>query len=623
MATIPIYQQQVDAKPTPGFRQESVATPGLLGGAADTLVQAGKSMAAIGGQLELAQERQDMTAVLSVEAARKEKMISFDAEMRKTRAGGNAEGATQYVKQWWDGAAKEDTANLNDTQRAVYQRRMAATRLEHIHTSSQFEAHQLDQYLGDTTKAAVVSATNTAAANAFNKEAGKVDEVSIALQDEAIVTALTALAKRKGEAKKGPNGEPSPLEVAIGEARTRMHKEVLQALPPEHARDYFNAHEKEIDGSQRDSLGKAARAQTADALGRNAAKEEIAAAGGYGAGADVIFERLDKRFGSDTVTLKAAHQAASEMIGAFKDGEKTRLGATEAAVQRRLLQGESWAVVKQGPEFKKLTYDSGPTGADIASRLSAQEDQRAATRASRAASESSRSYTEAAHRQIDLGKAGQNEYLSLILDPEKLAAVPDNDLINARSRMNDQQVHDLVTRKLQLTKGADALNAAKLDANTAKLVLRSVGLPVDKKPSEMSDDDHRRVEQTTIAAQQALADAGKAKGRAITDPTERYEIAKKAVFDIVRVPGFFFGGTDLPVSALTPAEMAKAVVNTDLGKVELAKIPEDFRKKAAADYEAKGKTLTQRSLARDWLYSNQQEAIKKFKGPTGPYMGGK
>ncbi len=44
-----------------------------------------------------------------------------------------------------------------------------------------------------------------------------------------------------------------------------------------------------------------------------------------------------------------------------------------------------------------------------------------ATRASRAASASSRSYTEAAHKQLDLAKSGMNTYLDLVMNPDKLA----------------------------------------------------------------------------------------------------------------------------------------------------------------------------------------------------------
>lgn len=622
MPTVPIYQQQIEDKPLPGVRQDSVATPTLLGSAGDSAQNLGKGVsdagvgiAAIGYQM---QERQDMTAILQVETARKEAMVAADADMRKNRQGGNAAGVTQDVKKWWDDAAREDLAALQtDNQRDIYKRRLAATRLSNLHSASQFEAQQSDQYLGDTTKAAVTAAINTAAANAINTATGKPDEVGIALQREAITTALAALAKRRGEDKKGPNGEASPLEVATSEAITRMHKEVLQALPPEQARDYFLAHEQEIDGSQRDAIGKAARKETADAVGQKAAKEEIAAAGGYGAGIDVILERLDQRFGTDTVTLKAAHAAAKDMVAAFEHGEQTRMQKGMAAVNSRLLNGETWATVKAGPEYKDLLYNQGPKGVEAAQKIEEHQLSLEATRASRAASLASRSYTEAAHRQIDLGIKGMNSYLDLVMNPDKLAGMTSDQVINLRTEMSDQQVQHLAGMQVQLTKSADALAAAKLDANTFKLVTRDVGLPVDKPPKDISDEDKARIEKLQMAASNALSAANKAKGRPITDPQERYDVVKKAVFDMVRVPGFFnvggYGsGTDVPVSTLTPDEMKSAMVIVPEGRVRLADIPPEFRVRAQREYDAAGRTLTQSQLARAWLL-NRNSSTGKIK----------
>lgn len=620
MATVPVYDNQIEAKALPGFRQESVATPALLGSEADGIAAASKGLtdAGIGGAAVALhiQEKADMSAILGVETARKEAMIAADADLRKNRQGANATGATQDTKRWWDDAAKEDLAVLKtDNQRQVYVRRMAATRLSNIHSVSQFEAQQGDAVLVGSTNAAVAAAINTASANALDSATQKPDEVSIALQQEAITSALTALYTQRGANKKGPNGEPSPLDVALGEAKTRLHKEVLQALPPELARDYFIKHELEIDGSQRDSIGKAARKETADAVGRNAAKTVVAEIG-YGAGIDTILEKLDKQFGSDTVTLKAAHAAAKELVGAFEHGEKTRMDAGMAAVNTRLLQGESWAKVKQGPEYRKLMYDSGPAGVTAAQRIEEHQLGLEATRASRAASVSSRAYTEAAHRQIDLSRSGMNTYLDLVMNPEKLAGMTSNEVINLRTSMSDAQVQHLAQAQLQLTKSAEALSAAKLDTNTFKLVARDVGLPVDKPPKDISDDDKARLERLTLAASNALKAANTAKGKAVTDPQERYDIVKKAVYDMVRVPGFFnvngYGtGTDLAVSTLTPDEMKTAIVVLPEGRVRLMDIPPSFRARAQTEFDKAGRTLTQAQLARAWLLNKNTNTIGK------------
>ncbi len=602
MPTVPVYEQQIEQRPLPGFRQESVATPALLGGAADSLNAAGRGLTDAGVAAFRAQEREDMATVLGVETARKEKVIAFDADLRKNRQGANAAGVAQHAKQWWDDAAREDLAALQtDSQREVYVRRLAATRLSSLNSVSQFEAQQGEAVLVANTKAAVTAAINTAAANALNTATKKPDEVGIALQLEAITTALTALAKRRGEDRKGPNGEASPLDQMIGETTTRLHKEVLKALPPELARDYFIAHEQEIDGSERDALGEAARKETADAVGRNAAKEAIAA---VGYGVDVVLEHLDKKFGSDTATLKAAHAAAKELIAAYEHGEKTRTDSMKASVNRRLLAGESWGAVARSPEYRRLLYDTGPAGVAAAQQIQDHQESLAATRTSRAASAASRSYTEAARRQLDLGRAGLDKYLGLRMDPDKLAAMSSDQIINLRTEMSDTQVQHLAEQHVQLTKSAEALAAAKLDANTFKLIANEVGLRPDEK--KMSENDKARLERLSFAASTALRAASSAKGRAITDPQERYEIVKKAVYDIVRVPGFFsiagYGiGTDLPVSVLAPDELSEALVVVPEGRVRLATIPKSFREYAQEQYAQAGKTLTQRELARAWL----------------------
>ena len=136
-----------------------------------------------------------------------------------------------------------------------------------------------------------------------------------------------------------------------------------------------------------------------------------------------------------------------------------------------------------------------------------------------------------------------NSYLDLVMNPDKLAGMTSDQVINLRTEMSDQQVQHLANMQGQLTKSADALAAAKLDTNTFKLIARDVGLPVDKPPKDISDDDKARIERLQMAASNALKAANAAKGRPVTDPQERYDVVKKAVFDMVRVPGFFKSAT--------------------------------------------------------------------------------
>lgn len=254
MATIPIYDQQVEAKPTPGFRQDSVATPTLLGGAADSAQNFGRGLNAAGADAAKVavsmQEREDMTAVLDVEAARKTAAIAAEADIRKLQ-GANAAGASQKIKEWWDKAAQEDSSLLtSDRQREVYQRRMQPTALQSLYGVSQFEANQGQVALTQAAKASVVSAQDTAAADPTPS--------TVAIQMDAIRQVRTAQATREGWAE-GQGGKPGVLDTVLKDDFTRLHSGVIANLvdkAPDVAREYFKAHKSEIAGGAYDNIEK-------------------------------------------------------------------------------------------------------------------------------------------------------------------------------------------------------------------------------------------------------------------------------------------------------------------------------------------------------------------------------
>lgn len=599
MATVPAYEQQIREAPLPSVRQDSVATPALLGSEADSMAAAGKGMSdagiGLGAIAYHMQERQDMTAILGVEAARKEKMIAADADMRKNMQGANAAGVTQAVKDWWDNAAKEDMAALQtDGQREIYKRRMQATRLTSLHSTSQFETVQSQNALVDSTNAAVQSSINAAAANAINTTTKQPDEVGIALQAESITSALRALGKSRGEDKKGPNGEPSLADVNISKAITEMHKQVIQSLPPELQRDYFLKHEQEIDGSQRDVIGKAAKRETADAVGQDAASKAIAQYG-YDAGIDKIADVLRKQFGTDTVTLKAAITSLKEQVGEYEHGQKTRVEQAAAKVNTALLNGASWGQVSRSPEFRSLITDNGAEGIKMGQTIQDHQESLMATRASRAASEANRSYTQAAHAQIDLSKKGMDTYLDLMLNPDKLAAKTTEQVINLRTQMSDEQVQRLSQAHVQLTKSAEAFAGAKVDAETFKALAINAGLHPDKKLDEGEKD---RLALLKNAVDYRLSALAKAQGKPLT-PEQKVIEAQKAFDDKIRTPGFWSGtimGDTLPAGALTTEER-----NTSLKK----EMPAAFEREATAALVKAGRPVTEDAILQAWALNRK------------------
>src|SRR3990172_5372824 len=172
MPKVPTYDTpQEQARPLPGVRQESVASPALMADAATGglgafskgLLDAGVGASAVSYYMA---DRENATAVLSVETARKEKWITFETDAQKNRQGANAKGLAKDTKDWWDKAAQEDFSALgNDAQRELYKRRMSPQAIQSLSVMSRFQNHQENVALGKATDAAVVAATNSAAAS--------------------------------------------------------------------------------------------------------------------------------------------------------------------------------------------------------------------------------------------------------------------------------------------------------------------------------------------------------------------------------------------------------------------------------------------------------------------------
>lgn len=614
MATVPVYESQVQPRGLPGVRQDSVGSPALFASESDGLTNLSKGASDAGtGMMAVAahmRDREDLTAVLGVEAARKQKMVEFHADMKKNRLGSNADGLVEDTRRWWDEASKEDFEQLKtDRQREVYKQRMSAAALQSMSTASEFQIAQQQVALSQSAKASIVASINSAASNPTAS--------NVALEIDAIRRVNAARAAHEGWAP-GKDGKPSVLDVVNGEDITRLHREVLKNLPPELARGYFEKHKDEIDGQHRDEIGKAAMRDTAEAVGQAAATQVIKEHG-YEAGVDKLSTALREKFGTDTVTLKAAIASLKEQVGEFEHGATTRVNAAAARVNTLLAKGQPWSVVRQSAEFKDLLDNHGPRGVTLARSIDQHEESLNATRASRAQAESGRAYTEAARRQIDLTRAGQATYLDYLMNPEKIAALTSDQVINLRTVIGDDQTQRIAQMHVQLTKGADALQRAKLDNEAFKALV--VGAGMDYKPKPDSDDAKRlitlkeNVDMRLYAAAQAL-------GRPLR-PEEKQKEAKAAFDDTVRVPGFFsiggYGATvggnsagDIPVSALTTEELAKAVIvvrtpaGKTLGRVRAIDMPPDFVNEAEAQLKRAGMPLSQRNVAEMWLKNSDK-----------------
>lgn len=255
MPRVPAYDAQVEARPLPGFRQESVATPALLGGAYDSVAQASKGLSDFGAGVSAVaynmQERENARVVQGLEAVRIEKMIANEADIRQNRQGEKAKNVTVDVKDWWDKAAEEDAPALtNDAQRELYKRRISAHRNQSLKNVSSFEAQQ-NEHAADLDHVANNKAQIDAAAASTAPE-------DIAIAKMRLLKNNEFYAWRKG-LPAGKDGQPGVLDVMNKEDLTRLHESVIRNMVndrPAEAQVYFEENKKEIAGGRYDELSK-------------------------------------------------------------------------------------------------------------------------------------------------------------------------------------------------------------------------------------------------------------------------------------------------------------------------------------------------------------------------------
>lgn len=585
MAVVPKYEPSVEQAALPSFRQESVATPALLGGAADSLANASKGLQTAGqGVAAVAyhmQEKENADAVLQAETKWKTEYVEFQADIGKNRKGDFAKGVTEDTKRWWDESAKKHTEALaNDVQRKLLINRMSAVRLNSFESVSKFEAAERERSLDLSATASKVASIDLAASS------GDPASVEVALRDIAKINAFTA-------ARKGIT-DPTVLEAMRIEDTTKLHKQVIQTLVkknPMAAKAYFEQYKDQIRGSERAEVGEFADKATAESIGVATAGEIWAASGPKGdkdaANLDVLEQQARDKFKDDPFALKATISNLRERYQAFNTGRRERQDNIENAVNSALLRGASMTQVRAMPEFLQMAPEK-------ARAIETFMENRAYTRAARADAEESRA-------QRRLRREGISKTLELS-DPDVLVSLTRKQVENLLPVIGEENTILLVNRHDQLTKSSEALSAARLDNNTFKAMLKESGM--DANPKADSEEE-TRVFNLRRAVDARLSMEARAKGRPLT-PEERVKHAQAAFDDTVRVPGFFGyrvgSGTERPASALTKDERTKAFVISDRGeRVRIKDIPPAFIDEAEQSLSAAGRPITQKSVAEMWL----------------------
>ena len=247
MPNVPAYEPTVASAPLPGVRQESVASPTLLGSANDGQLALGKGAQDAGVGLTAVaaamKERDDTNAVLKAEVSLKESYLTYESDVRKTRQGEYAKDVTKNTKDWWAESASKHLESLtNPAQKELFIRRTAPLRLNSISQMSAFEDKQTQDVMLRGLAASTKSSIDIAIASP--------SEEGFQVASRDIVANNTKTARILGYDSRW-------LEQENAEAKTVLVTGTVKALVddnPELAASFFKEHGGDVRGTARDRV---------------------------------------------------------------------------------------------------------------------------------------------------------------------------------------------------------------------------------------------------------------------------------------------------------------------------------------------------------------------------------
>ena len=590
MARIQPYEQSQEPRPLPGVRVDSVATPTMLGGAYDSTARAGQATLAAGVGLAAVAydmaERENADAVFRAETKVKQDYLAYQNSVNTERKGERSKGITRETTQWWDEAGKQQMEALgNDTQRALFVKRLQAVRLSSIESMSRFEATQMDHALDLSSTASKLSAIDLAASRGSEEDARLA--VGTIQQTNAFI------AKRKGIT------DPAVINKMNEDDVTNLHKQVIQTLAkdaPEKAAAYFEKYKHEIRGSLRAEIGDFAQKATAETLGDSIATETWAKFRPQNSTDPINISdaedaiRNDPRLKNNPTALKAALSGVEHRSAVLKQQRQDQSVSLVARVEDLILKGARGPALTRSAEFAALQAADPKAANNIRTAMK------------------NESYTDAARADIDEARRDRKlavtgiDTIMEMYNPDVLAKMTPDQIKAKRSIIGTQPTLMFLDRHTQLTRSSEALAAAQLDQTNFNAMARQGGIDINPKKDS---PEETRLWTLRQAVDARIGLAAKTKGKPLSNE-ERIKEAQAAFDDTVRIPGFFSiggsgWGTDLPASALSKVERDKAVVQLPGGNVRIKDIPGPFVEDAEATLRKAGKPVTQRAVAHMWL----------------------
>lgn len=247
MASIPIYQKQVQEQALPGIRQESIASPKLFAPNGD-MATIGQGLSGLGESIgrhaEELQAKEDTATGTQMSADLLNKITDFKIEARNRKgdlARGLPEEADKFFSDTADAALK---AAPNDRVKQ-YLQVFSEQQRAHFHGYiGSHAAEQMDKAAEAGIEAHITSVKNAAAVDPSIADASIKD----------ITTAVRTQLNKKGIT------DPEAIALATLEQTSSLHAGVINTLlvsNPKQAEAYYGLHKEGIDGELRVKMEKA------------------------------------------------------------------------------------------------------------------------------------------------------------------------------------------------------------------------------------------------------------------------------------------------------------------------------------------------------------------------------
>lgn len=603
MAKVPTYDSpQVDERALPGVRQESVASPALLGAAADSQIKLGGAIASAGTGLEAValhmQEKENLRAVQDATAEYGARVLDWQTDAKTKRTGVAAQGVVTDFSEWHKKQLDEIGTRLgNDAQRQAFVNYARKTGLAARHDIATFE-------VGETRKANVTAADASAKIN--------IDQGAVALTPDS-ANAFKAQLINSTRAFAASQNLPSEVEQELLTRRlTEFHAQRIQNLArtdPASATAYFEQNKGEIAGSQQAEIGKFAEKAGVEIAGVQTAGE-IWKSIGPEQGLDQMEEAARKKYANEPEKLKATISNLRERTQAFDKGNQERVDKVAAAVNIAVIKGASPSQIRAMPEFITLTTMGG-AGAKMAAGVIEHAENKQYSNILRATA------AEARQQQV-LARRGMGAYLQYS-DPDMLAKMSREQVINLLPVLGNELTNHLMQRKDSLVKTEGKLVQARMDQDDFNHIAQSAGLkPFDPHKNEEEKaglgELKFQIEQKIDAAQRSLGT-----GKELTRQ-QKMQIMQNEMDNKVLVDRPLWFDATKPAVLLKPDEMKNAYVTVEGKDIKLSTIPKEDRAAIITSRQKYGLPITEQAIAEAWV---KKSATKKPAadrgGATGAY----